>query len=322
MNQSIDFTAGGTTTVPTASHHNNNNDDEWEKLLCGSSGVDVPTYNQYVAAPVGVGASDADDIKGVNQLMNATPFSNGVSNGTVVGNVGSVSNAINFNVDLGTLGFGLPGMTFNDFVNRLAVDPSIQEGGKIVLQHNTSSPNSGVNTNNNYMPALPMTALPPLPMRTSSITDISTNTNSEGIEAASTFAEYRNSPRLNNIGMMDVQVEADKIGSSPPNTNKKVVIKSKPTSSTRSTSSKSSTTIKGNRQTTNSKTTNRRSNSNNSSSSIFGGKGTFPLNLAHMLESVESEGLSHIISWLECGTCFVIYDCVVFMTSVLPKFFR
>ncbi|ACI64090.1 predicted protein [Thalassiosira pseudonana CCMP1335] len=53
----------------------------------------------------------------------------------------------------------------------------------------------------------------------------------------------------------------------------------------------------------------------------FLGKSSFPLNLSLMLESVDSLGLSHIVSWLQCGTCFCIHDNDAFMREVLPKFF-
>ncbi|ACI64245.1 predicted protein [Thalassiosira pseudonana CCMP1335] len=58
------------------------------------------------------------------------------------------------------------------------------------------------------------------------------------------------------------------------------------------------------------------------SSSIFQGKCSFPLNLILMLETVGTMGLEHVISWLPCGTCFMIYDNEVFLNNVLPKFFQ
>eukprot|EP00584_Thalassiosira_punctigera_P001529 CAMPEP_0172533634 /NCGR_PEP_ID=MMETSP1067-20121228/6265_1 /TAXON_ID=265564 ORGANISM="Thalassiosira punctigera, Strain Tpunct2005C2" /NCGR_SAMPLE_ID=MMETSP1067 /ASSEMBLY_ACC=CAM_ASM_000444 /LENGTH=766 /DNA_ID=CAMNT_0013318297 /DNA_START=134 /DNA_END=2434 /DNA_ORIENTATION=+ len=55
---------------------------------------------------------------------------------------------------------------------------------------------------------------------------------------------------------------------------------------------------------------------------VFHGKGSFPLNLAVMLESVDSMNLSHIIGWLPSGQSFVIHDPDQFLTGVLPKFFK
>ncbi len=56
--------------------------------------------------------------------------------------------------------------------------------------------------------------------------------------------------------------------------------------------------------------------------SIFHGKGSFPLNLTLMLESVESMNLSHVVSWLPDGKSFVIHDPEEFLSEVLPKFFK
>ena len=62
---------------------------------------------------------------------------------------------------------------------------------------------------------------------------------------------------------------------------------------------------------------------------IFNGKGSFPLNLALMLESVErpwdgcNEGkMNHIVSWLPCGSGFVIHDTELFLSEVLPRYFK
>ena len=70
---------------------------------------------------------------------------------------------------------------------------------------------------------------------------------------------------------------------------------------------------------------------------VFHGKGSFPLNLALMLESVEhpwpyendavtrgSEGgkMNHIVSWLPCGSGFVIHQPDLFLSEVLPRFFK
>ncbi|KAL7535852.1 hypothetical protein ACHAXR_007799 [Thalassiosira sp. AJA248-18] len=55
---------------------------------------------------------------------------------------------------------------------------------------------------------------------------------------------------------------------------------------------------------------------------IFHGKGSFPLNLTLMLESVERLNLSHVVSWLPSGKSFVIHDPDQFLTLVLPKFFK
>lgn len=55
---------------------------------------------------------------------------------------------------------------------------------------------------------------------------------------------------------------------------------------------------------------------------VFHGKGSFPLNLTLMLESVESMGLGHIVSWLPSGQSFVIHDPDLFLKDVLPKFFK
>lgn len=55
---------------------------------------------------------------------------------------------------------------------------------------------------------------------------------------------------------------------------------------------------------------------------VFHGKGSFPLNLTLLLESVEAMGLSHIVAWLPSGSSFVIQDPDQFLSVVLPKFFK
>lgn len=55
---------------------------------------------------------------------------------------------------------------------------------------------------------------------------------------------------------------------------------------------------------------------------IFQGKGSFPLNLTVMLESVERMKLDHIIEWSKDGTTFCIHDPDLFLSDVLPKFFK
>eukprot|EP00579_Thalassiosira_antarctica_P024712 CAMPEP_0202015686 /NCGR_PEP_ID=MMETSP0905-20130828/32613_1 /ASSEMBLY_ACC=CAM_ASM_000554 /TAXON_ID=420261 /ORGANISM="Thalassiosira antarctica, Strain CCMP982" /LENGTH=78 /DNA_ID=CAMNT_0048575899 /DNA_START=36 /DNA_END=268 /DNA_ORIENTATION=+ len=54
---------------------------------------------------------------------------------------------------------------------------------------------------------------------------------------------------------------------------------------------------------------------------IFHSKIPFPLSLTRMLESVESEGLSHIVHWTEDEKGFVICDVDLFLSTVLPKYF-
>ena len=72
----------------------------------------------------------------------------------------------------------------------------------------------------------------------------------------------------------------------------------------------------------------RTSTSNSSTASprrqneIFHGKGSFPLNLTLMLESVETMNLGHIVSWSSTGTSFIIHDPTQFLSQVLPKFFK
>lgn len=55
---------------------------------------------------------------------------------------------------------------------------------------------------------------------------------------------------------------------------------------------------------------------------IFHGKGSFPLNLTLMLESVHSMELNHIVSWSDSGTSFIMHDPALFLTEVMPKFFK
>lgn len=73
-------------------------------------------------------------------------------------------------------------------------------------------------------------------------------------------------------------------------------------------------------------------NEDNNRPMVFHGKGSFPLNLALMLESVErplnyedgSHGgkMNHIISWLPCGRVFAIHNTDLFLSEVLPNFFK
>ena len=58
------------------------------------------------------------------------------------------------------------------------------------------------------------------------------------------------------------------------------------------------------------------------SEAVFNSKLAFPLSLTHMLESVESMGLSHIIHWAEHEKSFMICDIDGFVSEVLPKFFK
>ena len=54
---------------------------------------------------------------------------------------------------------------------------------------------------------------------------------------------------------------------------------------------------------------------------LFRGRAAFPLNLAHMLESAERMGLSHIFRWSDDGRGFVIHDDESFVNELYPKFF-
>ena len=58
------------------------------------------------------------------------------------------------------------------------------------------------------------------------------------------------------------------------------------------------------------------------SDKVFTGKGSFPMNLCFMLESVDSDNLGHILSWMPCGRAFVVHDTDVFLEVVLPKYFK
>lgn len=48
----------------------------------------------------------------------------------------------------------------------------------------------------------------------------------------------------------------------------------------------------------------------------------FPRKLHMMLEQVEVDGLSSIVSWLPCGTMFKVHQKEAFASIVLPAFFR
>ena len=58
------------------------------------------------------------------------------------------------------------------------------------------------------------------------------------------------------------------------------------------------------------------------SDKTFCGKGSFPMNLCLMLESVDSDNLAHVISWMPCGRAFVIHDEDCLLEVVLPKYFK
>jgi hypothetical protein len=55
---------------------------------------------------------------------------------------------------------------------------------------------------------------------------------------------------------------------------------------------------------------------------MFQGKGSFPLNLALLLASVESMGMEHFVSWLPDGRAFAIKNPEGFLNLVLPMFFK
>ena len=55
---------------------------------------------------------------------------------------------------------------------------------------------------------------------------------------------------------------------------------------------------------------------------VFNSKLAFPLSLTHMLESVEGMGLAHIVHWGEHEKSFMICDIDLFVSDVLPKFFK
>ena len=48
----------------------------------------------------------------------------------------------------------------------------------------------------------------------------------------------------------------------------------------------------------------------------------FPSKLYAMLKSVDSLGLTHIVSWLPHGTSFQVHDPDLFMALVFPEFFK
>ena len=75
-------------------------------------------------------------------------------------------------------------------------------------------------------------------------------------------------------------------------------------------------------QINNQATSNNHIENNTAKIEIFHGKASFPVNLALMLEHVERLGLSHIVSWLPCGLCFVIQDVEGLLEEVLPIFFK
>ena len=56
--------------------------------------------------------------------------------------------------------------------------------------------------------------------------------------------------------------------------------------------------------------------------SSAGVSGAFPFKLHAILDQVERDGLSHIISWQPHGRCFVIHDPKEFTETVMPDFFR
>ena len=49
---------------------------------------------------------------------------------------------------------------------------------------------------------------------------------------------------------------------------------------------------------------------------------SFPLKLHAVLDQVEQDGLSHVISWQPHGRCFVIHNPKVFVEEVMPHYFR
>jgi hypothetical protein len=48
----------------------------------------------------------------------------------------------------------------------------------------------------------------------------------------------------------------------------------------------------------------------------------FPERLHDMLEHVEQDGLSHIISWQPHGRCFLVHDPKAFVATVMPSYFK
>eukprot|EP00984_Skeletonema_dohrnii_P030543 scaffold22095_cov153-Skeletonema_dohrnii-CCMP3373.AAC.4 len=66
----------------------------------------------------------------------------------------------------------------------------------------------------------------------------------------------------------------------------------------------------------------RSSSRSNSSTSLGNNNYQFPSKLYEMLESVDSLGLSHIVSWLPNGRSFHVIDPNQFMDLVVPQFFK
>ena len=48
----------------------------------------------------------------------------------------------------------------------------------------------------------------------------------------------------------------------------------------------------------------------------------FPLKLHQMLDDVDKDGLSHIVSWQPHGRCFVVHLPKVFVAKIMPKYFK
>ena len=65
-----------------------------------------------------------------------------------------------------------------------------------------------------------------------------------------------------------------------------------------------------------------RSRSRSNSSTGLARSDKFPSKLYEMLESVDSLGLSHMVSWLPHGRSFHVKDPTQFMDLVVPKFFK
>eukprot|EP00984_Skeletonema_dohrnii_P006901 scaffold2462_cov120-Skeletonema_dohrnii-CCMP3373.AAC.6 len=65
-----------------------------------------------------------------------------------------------------------------------------------------------------------------------------------------------------------------------------------------------------------------RSRSRSNSSTGLARSDKFPSKLYEMLESVDSLGLSHMVSWLPHGRSFHVKDPAQFMDLVVPKFFK
>lgn len=55
---------------------------------------------------------------------------------------------------------------------------------------------------------------------------------------------------------------------------------------------------------------------------IFNSKISFPLNLTRMLEAAKDMGKEHIIHWSDDEKSFVIADIDLFLSEVLPKYFK